>query len=469
MKIAIGIRIAFLSLLGLVSAPALSQPDELKPDEARQIASEAYAYFYPLVLMDITRRVATHTDTGTGSSQGVMNRFTNMRAFPGGDFRAVVRPNFDTLYSSAWLDLTEGPVIVSAPDTQGRYYMLPMLDMWTDVIAVPGKRTSGTAPARFAVTGPGWQGELPDGVTRIRSPTPYVWIIGRTQTNGPKDYAAVNKVQDGFSVTRLAARSETSGAIKAAVDRDVDMAIPPLWQVDNMPAKDYFAYAAELMKLHPPHVTDGSILLRMKRLGLEPGESFDLDDLRPEIRQSVTDGARQALNAMQAMARSPRNAHNGWVSYTRGIGVYGNEYLFRALVAMGGLGANPPEDAIYPVNVADADGKPMAGGQRYVMHFDKDQIPPVDAFWSLTLYDGDGFPMPNAAKRYALGDRDDLKFNADGSLDVYIQPDPPDETKAANWLPSAELGRVSLMLRLYEPRPAALNGEWVPPVVRRTE
>ena len=469
MKVAITISTGFLSLLGLGSAIAQPQAVVVQPDEARQIAAEAYAYFYPLVLMDTTRRVATNAESGARPGHGPMNLFTHMRAFPSADFREVVRPNFDTLYSSAWLDLTEEPVIVSAPDTQGRYYMLPMLDMWTDVISVPGKRTSGTQAAQFAVTGPGWKGELPTGVTQIRSPTPYVWIIGRTQTNGPTDYAAVHKVQAGYTVTPLSDRRKTPRAPKVVLDPDLDMTTPPLLRVNAMPAKDFFAYAAELMKLHPPHVTDGSILLRMKRVGLEPGKSFDLEGLPPDIQQSMADGARQALSTMHAMAVSQRSTHNGWVSHTTGIGVYGNAYLFRAVVAMVGLGANPPEDAIYPVNVADADGKPMIGGQRYVMHFDKGQIPPVDAFWSLAMYDSNGFPVPNPAQRYGLGDRDALEFNMDGSLDIYIQPESPDKAKAANWLPSARSGGIGLTLRLYAPRPAALNGEWVPPVVRRTE
>jgi hypothetical protein len=334
---------------------------------------------------------------------------------------------------------------------------------------VPGKRTSGTQAGHFAVTGPGWKGKLPKGVSHIRSPTPYIWIIGRTQTNGPKDYAAVHKVQDGFKVTLLSDWGKTPRAVKAKIDPSVDMKTPPLLQVNNMPAKDYFAYAAELMKLHPPHLADGSILLRMQRIGLEPGKSFDLSSLPPELRNAVADGAKEALSIMQAIATSERNAHNGWVSTTAGMGVYGNEYIFRAMVAMIGLGANPAEDAIYPNNVADADGKPTMGGQRYVMHFDEDQLPPVGAFWSLTMYDGDGFPVPNDIKRYALGDRDDLKFNPDGSLDLYIQPASPGKDKETNWLPSAQSGAIAMTMRLYMPQGPALTGEWHPPAVRRVE
>jgi len=464
----------FIAMLALFIASPLTvaraESLAVSPDEARQIASEAFVYTYPLVLMDITRRISVNFESGARPGFGPMNEFTHMRAFPPGDFKEVVRPNFDTLYSIAWLDLTKEPVIVSAPDTHGRYYMLPMVDMWTDVIAVPGKRTSGTQAAHFVVTGPCWKGKLPKGMTQIRSPTPYVWIIGRTQTNGPKDYEAVHKVQDGYKVTLLSDwGKKPRPPVTAKLDPSVDMKTPPLLQTNDMPVKRYFSYSAELMKVNPPHMTDASILMRMKRIGLEPGKSFDLDKLPPDIQKAVADGAKQALSTMKALATATRDARNGWVSTTKGMGVYGNEYLFRAVIAMVGLGANPAEDAIYPINVADADGKPMIGGQRYIMHFNKDEIPPAGAFWSLTMYDGDGFTIPNAIERYALGDRDDLKFNPDGSLDIYIQFESPGKDKESNWLPSAKSVVLSPELRLYAPKPAALDGQWVPPAVKKVK
>ena len=345
--------------------------------------------------------------------------------------------------------------------------MLPMLDMWTDAIAVPGKRTSGTQAAHFAVTGPCWKGNLPRGVARIPSPTPYVWIIGRTQTNGPKDYEAVHKVQDGYKITLLSDWGKKPRPVKAKLDPSFDMKTPPLLQMNKMPAKRYFSYAAQLMKLNPPHMTDGSILLRMKRIGLEAGKSFDFDRLPRDLQKAVAEGSKQALSAMRALVSSKREARNGWMMATRGIGVYGNEYFFRAMIAMAGLGANPAEEAVYPNNVADADGNPVVGGQRYVMHFNKDQLPPADAFWSLTMYDGDGFPIPNAMDRFAIGDRDDLKFNADGSLDLYIEPESPGKDKEPNWLPSAKSGALGMTMRIYAPRRPVLTGEWVPPVVKR--
>ena len=164
-------------------------------DEVLAIVQEAYIYLYPLILMDLTRKQMTNIDPRQSPVGGPANAFTHMRAFPTAEMRVVVRPNFDTLYSSAWIDLTNGPVIISTADTGGRYFMLPMLDMWTDAFAVPGKRTNGTAAANFGLVPPGWQGKLPENIERIDAPTSFIWIIGRTQTNGVDDYEAVHEVQ----------------------------------------------------------------------------------------------------------------------------------------------------------------------------------------------------------------------------------------------------------------------------------
>src|SRR5271156_1593522 len=218
------------------------------PQEAYEIGVEAYVYFYSLVTIDVTRRIATNIEAGKIPMFGPMNAFSHGRAFPTADFKTVVRPNFDTLYSSAWLDLTEEPMVVSAPDTGGRYYLLPMLDMWTDVFASPGKRTTGTDEVRFAVVPPKWRGILPEGVERIDAPTSYVWVIGRTQTNGSKDYEAVHKVQAGYTITPLSHWGKTQEPVKAVIDPDVDMKTAPMIQVDGMTAGNFFGHAAELLK-----------------------------------------------------------------------------------------------------------------------------------------------------------------------------------------------------------------------------
>lgn len=443
--------------------------DVIPEQEAYEIGVEAYIYLYPLISMDVTRKVSTNYEPGKVPGMGPMNSFSHMRAFPTADFRVVVRPNFDTLYTISWLDLTMEPAIVSAPETAGRYYLLPMLDMWSDVFAVPGKRTTGTREGRWVVVPPGWKGSLPDGIARIDAPTPYVWIIGRTQTNGPKDYAAVHKIQDGFKITPLSQLGKEPQSVTAKIDPTVDMKTDPLRQVNDMPVGKYFAYGAELMKMHPPHVTDWSILARMKRIGLEPGKSFDLTKVEPAVRAALERAARDGLKAMQANIPTLARVVDGWQMNTDSMGVYGNYYMKRAVIALVGLGANQPEDAVYPMCIADADGKPLKGENKYVLHFEKADLPPVNAFWSVTMYDAEGFQVGNSIDRFAIGDRDALKYNADGSLDIYIQHASPGKDKESNWLPAPRNGLLGVTMRLYAPRAQVLDGRWNPPAIKRAE
>jgi hypothetical protein len=456
--------VLFLGQAGL--AAGAPPPAAVTESEAYEIGTEAYLYLYPLVIMDVTRRVSTNVPPGVKPGFGPPNVFSHMRAFPPGDFRAVVRPNFDTLYSIAWLDLAKEPMIVSAPDTGGRYYLLPMMDMWTDVFAVPGKRTSGTGAGHWAVVPAGWKGSLPDGMERIEAPTPTVWIIGRTQTNGPADYAAVNKIQDGYTVTPLSRWGKALEPVAAKIDPSIDMKTPPLFQVNQMPAANFFAYGAELMASNPPHVTDWSRLERMRRIGLEAGKPFDLAKASPAVRAALERVPRDAVAAMKAKMKTLGRTVNGWQTSTDTMGVWGDDYLKRAVIAMTGLGANQAEDAVYPQTATDGDGKPLAGGLNYRLHFAKGQLPPASAFWSITLYDADGFQVPNALNRFAIGDRDALVHNADGSLDLYVQPGSPGAGKEANWLPSPASGAMALTMRIYAPKPEVFDGRWAPPPVQ---
>ena len=457
---------AALFLLAGTSARAADAP--LTVTEQNEIAREAYLYLYPLVTMDVTRRQMTNVEAGKVPAFGPANMFAHVAAFPAADMRTVVRPNFDTLYSTGWLDLTNGPMIVSTADTDGRYFMLPMLDMWTDVFAVPGTRTTGTSAASFAVTPRGWKGELPAGVERIDAPTPYVWIIGRTQTNGVADYDAVHAIQAGYKIRALSEWGKEPAARTAKVDPAVDMKTAPLDTLKRMSAARYFGYAAELLKVNPPHVTDQPIVARMRRLGIVAGESFDFDKADPTVQRALAQGVANGLRLMELKASSIARTVNGWQMNTDTMGVYGNFYLKRAIIAQIALGANLPEDAVYPMNQGDSDGKPLDGSHRYAIHFAKKDLPPVGAFWSVTLYDSQGFPVANPQNRYAIGDRDSLVYGKDGSLDLYLQNASPGKAKEANWLPAPK-GSFNLLMRLYAPRAEIIDGRWVPPPVKKAK
>jgi hypothetical protein len=341
-----------------------------------------------------------------------------------------------------------------------------MLDMWTDVFASPGWRTTGTQAGDFLITVPGWNGKVPDGVARIDAPTPYVWIIGRTKTDGPTDYDAVHKIQAGYKITKLSQRGKAAEPVMAKHDASVDMKTPPMLQVDSMPAGTYFTYAAELLKLNPPHVTDQPIIAEMERIGIEPGRSFDISRLDPSVRKALEEAPAQAQALMKWKVPTIATVTNYWSMNTNTMGVYGNYYLKRAMVAELGLGANLPEDAIYPLNLGDETGKPLIGANTYTIHFEKGGTPPVRAFWSITLYDADGFQVANALNRFAVSSWMPFHYNADGSLDLYFQSDSPGTDKEANWLPAPK-GPFNLTMRLYSPNADALTGKWNPPAVKR--
>ena len=453
--------------LGLIFLPALTTGAKaITEEEAHAIGVEAYLYFYSPITMDLTRKQLTNQEPTPGGIGGPMNSFANVGAFPTADMRVVVRPNFDTLYSSGWLDLTKEPMVVSAPDTDGRYYLLPMLDMWTNVFASPGWRTTGTEAGNFLVTPPGWTGKVPDGTTQIVAPTPYVWIIGRTKTDGPADYDAVHKIQAGYKITPLSQWGGEPTAPEVKIDPSIDMKTPPKIQVDTMPADKYFAYAAELLKLQPPHITDQPILARLKRIGFEVGKSFDLDQADPAVQKGLASAPEDAQKLMAWKVPTLARIANGWSMNTDTMGVYGNYYLKRAIVTQLGLGANLPEDAIYPLNLADDTGKPLDGASNYVLHFDKGQTPPVNAFWSVTLYDPQGFQVANPLSRFAVSSWMPFKTNADGSLDLHFQNESPGADKEANWLPAPK-GPFNLTMRLYAPKSDALTGKWNPPPVMK--
>jgi hypothetical protein len=462
-------RFLLLSLLvTLAFAPAAkAQPGAISEAEARDIAVEGYLYFYPIVTMELTRKQLINTPPTAGIG-GPMNTFNNIPAFPAADMKAVVRPNFDTLYSSGWVDLTHEPVVISVPDTGGRYYLLPMLDMWTDVFASPGWRTTGTKAAGFLLVPPRWSGKVPQGLARIDAPTPYVWIIGRTKTDGPADYAAVHAIQKGYRITPLSGWGRPPTPVKAKIDPSVDIKTPPKKQVDTMPGDKFFAYASELLKLHPPHITDQPIIARMKRIGIEPGKAFDVAKLDGATRKAIDDAPAAAQKLMEWKIPTLARVANNWSMNTDTMGVYGNYYLKRAIVTQVGLGANLPEDAVYPLNLGDESGKPLDGANKYVVRFGKNEIPPVDAFWSITLYDPEGFQVANSINRFAVSSWMPFKYDADGSLTLFIQNESPGSERESNWLPAPK-GPFNLTMRLYAPKSEALTGRWNPPPVSARE
>ena len=438
----------------LAAATLRGQTPSSAPSDLRSVAERAYIYAYPLVLIEATR-----------AGQPV-NEFTHVPQFPRPDTRKVVRPNADTLYSMAWIDLKREPVLIHVPDSGGRFYLLQFMDAWTETFADPGKRTTGTKEAWFAFVGPGWTGKLPENVTRYDAPTNIVWLLGRTQTNGAADYDNVHAFQRGMRIMPLSANPNGEQKLGSALAFGKSGDITPPERVKAMTPVEFFTAFAQAMKENPPHAADGAMVADLARIGIAPGKDFDPSALTPEQLQAINDGGSAGRALVESFVAHSNQAKPGWNTFIRNVGRYGTDYTSRAVTARLALGANPPEDAVYISNFADGSGQPLNGAARYRMHFDKDQIPPVRAFWSLTAYDKDGYFIANPVNRYAIGDRDALKFNPDGSLDLYIQGEDPGPDRESNWLPAGD-GPFNLTIRLYWPEEAILDGSWHPPALER--
>jgi hypothetical protein len=449
--------------------PSIAQvPGALTPEEAQKIGVEAVIYGLPLVVMDLTKRITTNVPEPQPNAHAPINQFGNALKYPLASDHTVVRLNIDTLYSWAWLDLAKQPMVLSLPDTGGRYYMMPMLDAWTNVFASPGTRTTGNKAGQFAITGPGWAGTLPAGVTEIKSPSNIVWIIGRTQTNGPKDYAAANALQKQYKLTPLSAFGKPYTPPPGVLDPAVDMKSGPADQLAKMDTTTFFKTLARLVVSNPPAAADAPALAMFTKIGVVPGQDFDPGKLDPAIAKELEKSMQIALQRLQAAAKTWGKPVNGWNVPPMNVGEFGTDYGFRAVVAFIGLGANLPADAIYPFAFVDGDGKPLNGANRYEVHFNKAQTPPANALWSLTMYDAQSFPVENPINRYTISSWMPVKYNEDGSLDVYVQKGSPGKDKEANWLPAAT-GDFSITMRVYWPKPAILDGTWKPPPVKRVD
>lgn len=432
------------------------------------VAQDAYIYGYPLVTMEYTRRIITNVASPVGN-RAPMGQFIKSRQYPDASFRDVTAPNADTLYTTAFIDVEKEPWVLSIPDMKDRYFLFPMLDGWTDVFQAPGKRTTGTAAQTYAITGPGWKGTLPSGVKEYKSPTSLVWILGRIYCTGtPEDYAAVHAAQDECKLVPLSSYGKPYTPPAGEVDRSIDMKTAVRDQVNGLDTIAYFTLLARLMKANPPAAADAPALARFARIGLVAGQEFDPSRLRnADFAKRVPQIAFDRI-LLQFKVNKEVKDINGW-GYTTKTGIYGTDYFMRAFVTAIGLGANRPQDAVYPSSQKDGEGKAYDGAAKYVLRFANGQLPPARGFWSLTMYDSNYFFVANPINRYSISARQNLKPNPDGSVDIYIQKDSPGADKESNWLP-APSGKFQLMMRLYWPNdksPSIVNGTWKPPAVKK--
>jgi hypothetical protein len=461
----VGCLAATAVLVGCSSSSSTKAPAAEAPVND---AVDGYLYGFSLVTMDMTRKQMTNVDSA-GPVRAPMGQLVRMRTFPTAEYRDVPGANTDTLYTTVWLDVSKEPWVFSIPDMGDRYYMMPMLDGWTNVFQSPGTRTTGNKAQKFAITGPGWSGSLPKDVIEYKSPSGLVWILGRIYCTGtPQDYAKAHALQDKFSVVPLSSYGKPYTPQPAKVDANLDMKTGTREQVMAMSSEDYFTYLAKLMKTNPPLPQDAPVVERMARIGLVPGQDFDPSKLSASDKEALK--AVPKLGLMKMLQRvKEEQPINGWLVFGSDVGSWGTDYLLRATTAWLGPGWNRPQDAIYPISEKDAEGNDYNGAEhKYTLHFDKGKFPPVKGFWSLTMYDEQRFLAANPLNRYTLSERNNFVTNPDGSVDLYLQADSPGKAKEANWLPAPK-AKFGVMLRLYWPTdtsPSIIDGTWKPPAIK---
>lgn len=439
--------------------------------EAVSTAMDAYIYGYPLITFDMARKQQTNVSSADGE-HAPMGQLIKMRKFLDVDNHCCAAPNADTLYTIAWLDVEKEPYVFTLPDMGERYYIMPLLDGYSEVFKVVSSLTSKEGPKKFVVTGPNWKGIVPEGFTQVASSTAMIWVLGRIYCTGTvDDYASVAELQDKIELIPLSEYGKPFTPLKAEIDPTFDMTTAVRKQVHAFDINTYFDYLARLMKTNPPKPEDAEIVQRMAKIGLVPGEDFDKEKLG-FIDSAVLNTVPKMAQLEMALYLKKQETTNGWLYFTDGVGNFGTNYLLRGMANLLGPGWNRPEDAVYPLSQKDAEGDKYNGAKHdYIIHFDKGQLPPVDAFWSLTMYDKDLFLAPNSIDKYNLSQNDNFNFNEDGSVDFYLQAESPGKDKVSNWLPAPK-GRFSLILRVYGPRknaPSILDGTWQPPPVTQVK
>jgi hypothetical protein len=395
-------------------------------------------------------------------------------------FTDVVRPNADTLYSLAYLDLRKESIVLRVPPISDRYHVLQFLDAYSNNFFYIGTRTNITSGGSYLITGPNWNGIVPSGMTQIKSPTNLATIGGRILVNGPQDVSNVRALQDKFVLSPLSlfedgtrnnpvgtTTSKTTTTIMNTTKKEAPVSPQPSF-IPKTGIKIFDEISKDMVE-NPPYQYDADVLAKFNLIGIGPGLTPSSEETAKAnattIKEALQRGIEEGEKLIDEKVRNLGTVVNGW-SFNLDTGDYGTDYLLRAAIAKTAHGANSPQEALYPAVFTDDRGEQLTGSRNYVIHFDKDRIPPVNGFWSISMYNSKDYFVDNPINRYAIGDRTpSLKYNADGSLDIYIQHDSPEKDKEFNWLPAPSDDKFSLILRLYIPQEVILKGQYqYPPV-----
>lgn len=454
MKKILAILLTALTLLscGFLSACS-SDKTELDTDTIWQLVNDAYVYAFPLVLTDATKTLSTNTD-GTITGRAPVNQFNHAKNLANASFRTVVTPNVDTVYSQAWLDISAEPMIYVLPEAD-RFCNVQLLDAWTNTAAVLDKAGA------YAITLPNWEGDLPDGVKRVDVATATVWSIARIVLSGNADLPNVYALQEQMKLLPLSTYGLEGEytAPKGTYTEENDFV--PVNKVLSMTPEEFFNTANILMQANPPSDADKDLLKRLSAINVGAGMTFDTSLLGEDTADRWTQMLQQLRTTLASDGANYAQQLGQWTYYGKPIGDFGTEYTYRAMVALVGLGANTVDVAIYPKTTVDETGNVLTGEKTYTLHFDTLSPTMEGGFWSVTAYGEDDFLIGNPIDRYCINDRSDFKLNADGTLDIILSKEAPENV--SNWLPVSD-GEFHLFMRIYVPDMDALDS-WQPPVI----
>lgn len=469
----------FISILALMAMTFFScnQQEKITPEQAKEIAKEAYVYGFPMVVNYKTMYNYTLNEKSPEYKGAFNEKSCEARVFTPDD-KAVVTPNSDTPYCMFWIDIRNEPIVLSVPEIEAdRYYSFQLIDLYTHNFAYLGTLSTGNKAGNYLVAKSGWKGEIPKGITDvIHSETELFFVIVRTQLMDANDLANVKAIQDEYQIQGL---SSFLGKEPVKPEKIENY---PEWEDGDEFTVASFKYMNFMLNLTSPVPSEIKLRNKFAKLGIGTQKGFDINSFDEETQKAIEEGVKEGIKEMKDFATK---ASTDPLASTKIFGTRDfltksakenynsdNFYLMRAVAAQLGLYGNSAQEATYPTYLMEAPGVPYdASKYNYTLTFKKDELPPVKAFWSFSIYDGKTqLFIHNKLDRYLLTSNmlKDFVYNDDGSLTFYIQKDAPEEALKPNWLPAPD-GPFYCTMRLYGPKEEALNGEWVNPPLIKSE
>ena len=464
-KIYLTVLVSLMMILSGCASESGTEEAQLTAKEVKSITKEAYIYTYPMI-ESYKLMFAGAIWKESPIYDGAFNTLNHKAVLLGPEYTAIVRPNNDTFYSSVWLDLRAEPMVISVPTiSDKRYYSWQLIDLFSHNIGYIGTRATGFEAGKYLIAGPNWSGEKPKGITKIiQTDVNILAALGRTQVYSPDDIENAKKIMSDYKVETLSQYMGTL-APKAATPLDF-----PVYSREKIKSVEFITYLNFLLGQAKPNPSESALLKRFTKIGIGANVAFDVNSIDLQTKKIMQDAINEAMVEIEEKAKNLGELKDGWMLVSGAFGTpkeMEGKFLTRAAAAYFGLYGNSLEEAFYPDSTVDENGEALDGSNHnYTLHFSKDRLPPVKAFWSLSMYKlPEQHFIENSINRYVISSATEgLKYNKDGSLDVYIQKDKPSADKVSNWLPAHD-GEFSLQARLYWTEPASLDPLYVLPKV----